>query len=41
MTFEHIIYIPAALLVGTIIGYTLGARAVRRELQQLRRRARQ
>jgi uncharacterized protein YneF (UPF0154 family) len=41
MTFEHIIYIPAALLVGMIIGYTLGARAVRRELQQLRRRARQ
>jgi uncharacterized protein YneF (UPF0154 family) len=41
MTFEHIIYIPGALLVGMIIGYTLGARAVRRELQQLRRRARQ
>jgi hypothetical protein len=41
MTFEHIIYIPAALLVGMIVGYTLGARAVRRELQQLRRRARQ
>ena len=38
VTFEHIIYIPAALLVGTIFGYTLGARAVRRELAQLRRR---
>ena len=38
MTFEHIIYIPAALLVGTIIGYTLGARAVRRELAQLKKR---
>ena len=38
MTFEHIIYIPAALLVGMIFGYTLGARAVRRELQHLRRR---
>lgn len=41
MTFEHIIYIPAALLVGIIFGYTMGARAVRKELQQLRRRARQ
>lgn len=38
MTFEHIIYIPAALLVGMIFGYTLGARAVRREIQQMRRR---
>lgn len=38
VTFEHIIYIPAALLVGTIFGYTLGARAVRRELAQLRKR---
>jgi hypothetical protein len=38
VTFEHIIYIPAALLLGTIFGYTLGARAVRRELQQLRHR---
>lgn len=41
MTFEHIIYIPAALLVGIIFGYTMGARAVRKELQQLRRRVRQ
>jgi hypothetical protein len=38
VTFEHIIYIPAALLVGIIFGYTMGARAVRRELAQLRRR---
>jgi uncharacterized protein YneF (UPF0154 family) len=38
VTFEHIIYIPAALLVGIIFGYTLGARAVRQELQKLSRR---
>jgi hypothetical protein len=38
VTFEHIIYIPAALLVGTIFGYTLGARAVRAEMEKLRRR---
>jgi len=37
-SFAHIIYIPAALLLGTVIGYTLGARAVRQELEQLRRR---
>jgi hypothetical protein len=41
VTLEHIVYIPAALFVGLIFGYTLGARAVRRELQQLRRRAKQ
>ena len=39
MTFEHIIYIPAALLVGTIFGYTLGARAVRREQPFMQARA--
>ena len=38
MTFEQIIYIPAALLVGMIFGYTLGARAVRAEMEKLRRR---
>ena len=38
VVFEHIIYIPAALLMGMIFGYTLGARAVRRELAQMRRR---
>ena len=38
MTFQHIIYIPAALLMGMIFGYTLGARAVRREFAKLRRR---
>lgn len=39
MTFEHIIYIPGVLLVGLILGYTLGARAVRAEMEQKRRRA--
>ena len=29
MTFEHIIYIPGVLLVGLLLGYVLGARAVR------------
>lgn len=37
-TIEHIIYIPGVLLVGLVIGYTLGARAVRAEVQRLKRR---
>jgi hypothetical protein len=38
-TAEHIIYIPGVLLVGVVIGYTLGARAVRAEIERLRKRA--
>jgi hypothetical protein len=38
-TVEHIIYIPGVLLVGIVIGYTLGARAVRAEIERLRKRA--
>ena len=41
MTFEHIIYIPGMLLVGVTVGYLLGARAVRAELERLRKRARE
>jgi hypothetical protein len=41
MTFEHIIYIPGVFLVGLIVGYTLGARAVRAELDRVRRRMRE
>ena len=39
MTFEHIIYIPGVLLIGLTIGYILGARAVRAELREAKRRA--
>jgi uncharacterized protein YneF (UPF0154 family) len=38
-TVAHVIYIPAVLLVGLILGYTLGARAVRAELDRARKRA--
>jgi hypothetical protein len=38
-TAEHIVYIPGVLLVGIVIGYTLGARAVRAEIERLRKRA--
>ncbi|HVW28642.1 MAG TPA: hypothetical protein VHC69_24925 [Polyangiaceae bacterium] len=39
-TIEHIIYIPGVLLVGVVIGYTMGARAVRAEMDRLKKRAR-
>jgi hypothetical protein len=38
MTFEHVIYIPGILLVGMIIGYLLGARAVRAEMTRIKKR---
>jgi hypothetical protein len=38
MTFEHVIYIPGILLVGLIIGYLLGARAVRAEMTKIKKR---
>jgi hypothetical protein len=41
MPVEHVIYIPGVLLVGVIIGYTLGARAVRAEIDRVRRRSRE
>jgi hypothetical protein len=41
MTFEHIIYIPGVFLVGLIVGYTMGARAVRAELGRVRRKMRE
>lgn len=36
MPVEHIIYIPGILLVGISIGYVLGARAARAELERRR-----
>jgi hypothetical protein len=41
MTFEHIIYIPGVLLVGLTLGYVLGARAVRAEVREAKRRAKE
>jgi len=38
MTFEHVIFIPGVLLVGLVIGYSLGARAVKKDLEQKRAR---
>ncbi len=41
MPIEHIIYIPAALLLGMTVGYVLGARAVREEHAKMKRRAKE
>jgi hypothetical protein len=38
MTAAHFVYIPFALLIGLIAGYTMGARAVRAELEKKRKR---
>ncbi len=38
MTPQHVIYIPTVLLLGLIIGYILGARAVRAEVEKRRKR---
>lgn len=41
MTVEHLLYIPGILILGLSIGYALGARAVRAEVEKMRRRAKQ
>jgi hypothetical protein len=38
---EHLIFIPGVLLVGIVLGYVMGARAARAEIERRRRRARQ
>ena len=41
MTIAHIIYIPGVLILGLAIGYLLGAKAVRAELSEASKRARE
>jgi hypothetical protein len=38
---EHFIFIPGVLLVGIVLGYVMGARAARAEIERRRRRAKQ
>ncbi len=33
-TVEHVIFIPATLMIGAFFGYMLGARAVRDEIRR-------
>jgi len=41
MPVEHVIFIPAVLLVGTVIGYIMGTRAARASTEKKRRRAKE
>ncbi|MEZ4223734.1 MAG: hypothetical protein R3B13_22490 [Polyangiaceae bacterium] len=41
MSFEHVIYIPGVILVGMVVGYLMGARAVRAEHTRLKQRAKE
>lgn len=38
---EHLVFIPGVLLVGIVLGYIMGARAARAELERRRRRAKE
>ena len=38
MTPQHAIYIPIVLMLGLVVGYILGSRAVRAELERHKRR---
>ena len=38
---EHFIFIPIVLLVGITIGWILGGRSARQEIERRRRRARE
>jgi uncharacterized protein YneF (UPF0154 family) len=39
VTLGHLVYVPIILLIGMAFGYVLGAKAVRRELEDARKRA--
>jgi len=41
VTPEHVIFIPGVLLVGLAIGYVMGARATRKEMERARERLKQ
>jgi hypothetical protein len=38
---EHFIFIPGILLIGIVLGYILGSRAAKAEVEKRRRRARE
>jgi hypothetical protein len=38
---EHLLFIPGVLLIGLVIGYVMGARAAKAEIERRRRRARE
>jgi hypothetical protein len=38
---EHFIFIPGVLLIGLVLGYVMGARSAKAEIERRRRRARE
>lgn len=38
---EHFIFIPGVLLIGIVIGWVLGGRAAREQLEKRKKRARE
>ena len=40
-TSEHVIFIPGVLLIGIVIGWMLGARAVRNQMSERARKAKE
>jgi hypothetical protein len=38
---EHFIFIPGVLLIGIVVGYIMGMRSARAEIERRRRRARE
>jgi hypothetical protein len=40
-TIEHVIFIPAVILVGMVLGYVMGKKAALAELDRRKRRARE
>jgi hypothetical protein len=38
---EHFIFIPGVLMIGIVLGYILGARSARAELERKRKRSRE
>lgn len=38
---EHFLFIPGILLLGIVIGWSLGGRAARAQIEEKRRRARE
>jgi hypothetical protein len=38
---EHFIFIPGVLMIGIVLGYILGARSAREQIERKRRRSRE
>ncbi len=40
-TIEHVIFIPGVMMIGMVIGFVLGARSARADVERRRRRLRE